>query len=319
MKFRLFTVALLLALAVPAPSQPPSGQEPKPAVTIRVETDLVAIDVTVTDLNGNYLRDLRAEEFQVFEDGKPIKIDFFAMTDEISLSRPLAVVFALDTSGSLKPDEVVTLREAASKFTELMRGDSVFAALTFNYKVKILQDFTSDAKKVERAFAKADRFEGSTRIYDAIDRAINMLDRHAPRTRKGRPVRRVVIVISDGFDSASTIDRREMVRRANAAGVTVFTVTLPSYMLSATRSGERVITPLDATRIVSATGGRDFAADTKDFSPIFRALAEEIRASYALAYYPDWRDGKFHDIRVKTSRPGVQLRVNRTGFQAPEK
>jgi hypothetical protein len=90
-------------------------------------------------------------------------------------------------------------------------------------------------------------------------------------------------------------------------------------MLSATRSGDRVITPLDATRIVSATGGLDFAADAKDFAPIFRALAEEIRASYALAYYPDLRDGKFHDIKIKTSRPGVQLRVNRTGFQAPEK
>lgn len=329
MKFRLFIIALLLALTASATSQtfagpwlsgqPLGGQEPKPAITIRLETDLVAIDVTVTDQNGNYVRDLRAEEFQVFEDGKPRKIDFFAMTDAASLSRPLAVVFALDMSGSLKPDEVVTLREAASKFSELMQGDSVFAALIFNDKVKVLQDFTGDVRKVERAFAKADRVEGSTRIYDAIDHAINMLGRHAPRARKGRPLRRVVIVISDGFDSASTIDRREMVRRANVAGVTVFTVTLPSYMLSATRSDGRVITPLDATRIVSATGGRDFAADAQDFSPIFRALAEEIRASYALAYYPEWRDGKFHDIRVKTSRPGVLLRVNRTGFQAPVK
>jgi Ca-activated chloride channel homolog len=263
--------------------------------------------------------DLRAEEFQVFEDGKPRKLDFFAMTNEASLTRPLAVVFALDTSGSLKPDEIVTLREAALKFTELMHGDSVFAALAFNNNVKILQEFTDDVKKIERAFSRADRFGGSTRIYDAIDRAIQMLDRRAPRQRKGRFVRRVVIVISDGFDSASLIERREMTQRANLAGVTVFSVTLPSYMLSATRPGERVITPLDATRIVSATGGRDFAADAADFSPIFQALAEEIRASYALAYYPDLRDGKYHEVRVKTSRAGIRLRVNRTGFQAPEK
>lgn len=211
------------------------------------------------------------------------------------------------------------MREAAMKFTELMRGESVFAALTFNYNVKVLQNFTDDPRRLEKALAKADRFEGSTRIYDAVDRAITLLNRKAPRTRKNRPVRRVIIVISDGFDSASVIDRQELIRRANTAGVTVYSVTLPSYILSPTQSAERVITPFDATRVVSATGGRDFAANAKDFTPIFKALAEEIRASYALAYYPEWRDGKYRDLRVKTSRPGVQLRVSRTGYRAPDK
>jgi VWFA-related protein len=241
------------------------------------------------------------------------------MTDEVALSRPLAVVFALDLSGSLKPEETVMLREAAMKFTELMSGDSVFAALAFNYNVKILQSFTDNPRKLEKALAKADRFEGSTRIYDAVDRAITMLNRQAPRTRKNHPVRRVVIVISDGFDSASIIDRHELIRRANAAGVTVYSVTLPSFILSPTQSTERVITPFDATRVVAATGGRDFSAGAKDFTPIFKALAEEIRASYALAYYPEWRDGKTHDLRIKTSRQDVQLRVSRTSYQAPSK
>jgi hypothetical protein len=80
-----------------------------------------------------------------------------------------------------------------------------------------------------------------------------------------------------------------------------------------------VITPLDATRIVMATGGRDFSADARDFTPIFKALAEEIRASYALAFYPEQRDGQFHQLQVQTSRPGVQLRANRSGYQATVK
>ena len=101
------------------------------------------------------------------------------------------------------------------------------------------------------------------------------------------------------------------------AAVTVYTVTLPSYMLSATHSGERVITPLDAMRIVASTGGRDFAANLSDFTPIFRALAEEIRASYVLAYYPEVRDGKFHELRVQTNRAGVRLRASRNGYTAP--
>ncbi len=319
MKFRSFITAFIIAVSTVATAQDRRTQEPRPALTIRVDTDLVALDVTATDKNGNFVRDLREDEFQLLEDGKPRKIDFFAMTDESTLSRPLAVVFALDLSGSLKPEETVTLREAAKKFLELMRGESVFAVLAFNYKVKILQDFTDDGRRFERALDKIEGFEGSTRIYDGIDRAVVMLDRKAPRTRKNRPVRRVVVVISDGFDSASVIDRKELVRRATALGVTVYSITLPSYMFSATRSTERVITPLDATRVVSATGGRDFAADAADFTPVFKALAEEIRASYALAYYPEWRDGRFHELRVKTSRPGVQLRVNRTGFVAPNK
>ena len=227
-----------------------------PGLTIRMDTDLVVIDVTATDKTGAYIRDLRPEEVQVFEDGQERKINFFAMNDEAALSRPLAVVFALDLSGSLRPDEMSTLRQAAMKFTELMKGDSVFAALTFNHKVKITQDFTPDPAKIARAFEKMDRFEGSTRIYDALDRAITMLNRSAPRTRNGRPVRRVVVVITDGFDSASIIDRREVIRRANDAGVTIYSVTLPSFALSPTDSSSRVITPLDASRIVSATGGQ---------------------------------------------------------------
>jgi VWFA-related protein len=310
MKYRLVVLLLLGALVTAR------AQDQRPPVTIKVETDLIAFDVIATDASGNYVRDLRAEDFRVYEDGRSRALDFFAATDQATLSRPLAVVFALDLSGSLKPEEISTLRQASLRFIELMKGESVFAALAFNYDVKILQGFTDDPRRIERAFSQLEKFEGSTRIYDAVDRAITMLVK-GPRERKGRALRRAIVVISDGFDSASVIDRRELIRRANAAGVTVYSMTLPSYMLSATRSTERVITPLDASRLVAATGGRDFEADTKDFTPIFRALAEEIKASYALAYYPDHRDGKFHQVRVETTRPGVRLRVNRTGYLAP--
>jgi VWFA-related protein len=326
MKFRI-TIAASICLgltaiaAVAARAQQTKtqadAQSPRPALTIRMDTDLVVIDVTATDKTGAFVRDLRLEEIQVFEDGRERNINFFAMNDEAALSRPLAVVFALDLSGSLRLDEMTTLRHAAMKFTELMKGDSVFAALTFNHKVKITQDFTPDPAKIARAFERMDRFEGSTRIYDALDRAVTMLNRSAPRTRNGRPVRRVVVVITDGFDSASIIDRRELIRRANDAGVTIYSVTLPSFALSPADPSTRVITPLDASRIVDATGGQDFPANARDFTPIFKALAEEIRASYALAYYPDNRDGKRHELRVKTSRPGIQIRANRTSYTAP--
>lgn len=318
MKFVLLTI-FLFGFLICAVSAQEVIQEPKPAITLRLETDLVSIDVTVTDRQGNYIRDMKPDEFTLYEDGKPRKIDFFTVNDSLTLTRPLAVVFALDTSGSLKPEESRTLHQAAMKFTTLLQGDSVFSVLAFNNNVKVLQDFTNDVRRIENAFSRANRFEGSTRIYDAIDRGITLLERKSPRIRKGRPVRRVIIVISDGFDSSSTIDRREMVRRANAAGVTVYSITLPSYVLTATQPGMRVITPLDATRVVSVTGGIDLAADSRDFTPVFKALAEEISSSYIISYYPDWRDGRFHDLKVRTSRPGAELRVSRNGYLAPSK
>lgn len=300
-----------------APSLPSPRQPQQQESTIRVETDLVVVDVTATDTADNYVRDMKAEDFAVYEDGQLRKVDFFSVTSEVTLSRPLAVVFALDLSGSLKPEETETLRNAASKFIELLKGDSVFAAMAFNYDVKILQNFTNNPEQVEKAFAKATRFEGSTRIYDAIDRAITLFNRKSLRTSTGLPMRRVVVVITDGFDSASIIDRKELIQRANAAGVTVYSVTLPSYMLTPTPTDERVITPLDASRIVAATGGRDFAADARDFTPIFKALAEEIRASYGLAWYPKTRDGKYRTLTITTTRSGVRLRASRTGYTSP--
>src|SRR5262245_57875580 len=134
----IFWLGMAAITAALAYTQQPEAQGRPSGLTIRLNTDLVVIDVTATDKSGNYIRDLRPEEVQVFEDGQERKINFFTMTDEAALSRPLAVVFALDLSGSLRPDEMATLRQASMKFTELMKGDSVFAAMSFNYKVKIV-------------------------------------------------------------------------------------------------------------------------------------------------------------------------------------
>jgi hypothetical protein len=105
-----FCLGLTAIAASPAYAQQPDAQGRPSGLTIRLNTDLVMIDVTATDKSGAYVRDLRLEEIQVFEDGQQRKVNFFAVTDEAALSRPLAVVFALDLSGSLRPDEIRTSR-----------------------------------------------------------------------------------------------------------------------------------------------------------------------------------------------------------------
>ena len=237
------------------------------------------------------------------------------------MTRPVAVVLALDISGSLTREEVELQRESAMKFVGLVRPESLFSVLTFNHEVNVLQKFTNEAKSVGKAFDKVRDVGGSTRIFDSIDHGVRMLTK-TPHSRAGRRLRRVVVVITDGFDNASTIAPSELVRRASAAGVTVYSITIPSYIRGLDGGRTRAITILDATRLVAATGGSDYSADSSDYTPIFKAIAEEISAEYQLAFYPPEakrKHGKFHTLRVEVTRPGVKVRASRQGYQSPGK
>ena len=284
---------------------------------IKLETDLVTIDATVTDKDGNFVRKLTAEDFVVYEDGQPQKLEFFEANEEAALTRSLAVVFALDKSGSIKPEEIEKQREATEAFVKLVRPESLFSVVAFSSEVRVLQDFTSEPQRVSQAFKKIGDVTGSSRIFGTIDRAVSMLKR-VPRFKNGRRLRRVVIIITDGYDNLDSPEQGDLIRRANDAEVTVYSITLPSY--SPTSTTGRIMTLLDVSRIVPLTGGADFSADSKDFTPVFKAIAEEIRSSYTLAFYPPQssrRDGRLHQLRVEVRKPGAIVRTNRTSYQAP--
>lgn len=314
---RRFALRILSAIMVAAcPFATASAQDD----VVKLKADLVTVDATVTDKNGSFIRNLKAEDFTIYEDGVPQALDFFEASEQAALSRPLAVVVAIDKSGSIKPEEIVRQRIATENFMNLVRPESVFAVMAFNQEARIIQDFTSDARKVSAAFQKIGEVTGSSRIFGSIDKAVSMLKR-APRFRNGRRLRRVVIIITDGYDNVSPPEQDDLIRRANDAEVTVFSITLPSYDAGG-GSNRRMMTLLDVSRIVPMTGGADFSADTRDFAPVFKAIAEEIRSGYTLAYYPpeaSRRDGRLHQIRIECKRVGAILRASRTSYQAPIK
>lgn len=314
---RCFVFAIILALIVAVCSGATATAQDD---VVKLKADLVTIDATVTDKDGNFIRNLKADDFTVYEDGVPQKLDFFEASEQAALTRPLAVVVAIDTSGSIKPEEITRQRLATENFMRLVRPESVFAVIAFNTETRVLQDFTSDARKVSAAFQKIGEVTGSSRIFGSIDKAVGMLKR-APRFRDGRRLRRVVIVLTDGYDNVSPPEQGDLIRRANDAEVTVFSITLPSYMPGGS-SDKRVMTLLDVSRIVPMTGGADFSADTRDFAPVFKSIAEEIRSGYTLAYYPpesSRRDGRLHQVRVECKRVGAIIRASRTSYQAPVK
>ncbi|MEW6733485.1 MAG: VWA domain-containing protein [Acidobacteriota bacterium] len=318
---QLLSLILATLLLLPLVGSTPATQQrqnDQDGFVVRVNTDLVTLDVTVTDPQGNYLLDLKVEDFELLEDGVTRPIEFFQPMRALQ-NAPLALVIALDLSGSLSADETVVQRQAIKQFLQWLDNHSLCALLGFNHQINILQDFTNDRQRLTRSLDKIKDYGGSTRIYDALDRSITLFKK-APTMRGGKRLRRVIVVVTDGFDSASVIDKKELIRRANLSGVTIYSVTLPSYAPSLSGSSsahsQRLPTLLDIARITDSTGGRDFSVEGNDFAAVFKAIAQELAASYTIAYHPprDKQLPEFHKLQVRVKRDGALVRVSRDGY-----
>ena len=326
---------LLIAVAIPCvpqdqntenKSQRPRKVFPKeqePEDVLRFDTDLVSVDVTAIDTEGRPVRNLRQEDFKIYSDGNQQPISFFQIEKRQGEARPLAIVFALDVSGSMTAEEIVRLRAALQSFSNnLAQHPVVYSVMTFGMRVKTIQKFTSDPEKLDESLDRLSRDSPnglSTHTYDAVDDAIRMLVRNAPRTREKRLMKRAVLVVTDGFPVGDTVAPQTVIERANAADVSVYVVTLPSYSrVIASADQTPLPTPLDVSGLADSTGGRNVYANEKDYAPLFRALAEEVSSAYVLAFYPPdekRRDGQLHTIRVEGPR-GLTLRQSRSEYRA---
>lgn len=285
---------------------------------IRVETQLAAFEVTVTDKEGRPVRNLKPEDFKVFEDGVERLVDFFQPITKQDQNRPMSIVFAVDVSGSMTPQELEKLQTALRSFIKRLADyNSYFAVMTFGMEVKTLQSFTNRPDKLEKTLDRLlhDADGLSTHAYDAVDEAIRLLRKKSPPSIKGKLPKRTVILITDGFPVGDTVAPKTVIERANEAEASVYSVILPSYSRLQGNS-KPLLTPLEASGLIDKTGGRSFYANEKSYEPLFKALAEEITASYALAFYPDEKkrtDGKFHEVRIDAGKWIVKQ--NRTGYR----
>ena len=289
---------------------------------IRIETELIPFEVSVTDKNGNPVRGLEAKDFKIFVDGVERRADFFEPLRKNDEDRPLSVVFALDVSGSVTPDELVKIKNALQNFTaRLADYNSYFAVMTFGMQVKTLQPFTNRPDKLEKTFEKLLREQDglSTHAYDAVDDAIRLIKKKSPPTVNQKIPRRAIILITDGFPVGDTVSPKTVIERANEAETSVYSVLLPSF--SRLQMDKKPLpTPLEASGLLERTGGRAFYATQKNFEPLFQSLAEELTASYVLAFYPNTENrasGKFHKVKIEVSGD-FQIKQNRSGFEAKQ-
>ena len=286
---------------------------------IRIDTELIAFEVTVSDKEGKPVRGLNAKDFKLYENGVERSIDFFEPIRRQNENRPLSIVFALDVSGSMTNEELLHLQGALQQFVKRLADyNSYFAVMTFGMEVKTLQSFTNKPQKLEKTFEKLLRDEEglSTHAYDAVDEAVRMLRKKSPSTIKNQLPKRAVILITDGFPVGDTVSPKTVIERANDAETTVYSILLPSF--SRLQGNKKpLLTLLEASGLVEKTGGKTFYVNESNFEPLFKSLEEEITSSYVLAFYPKQearKDGKFNEVRIETPQ-NLKIRQNRTGYQ----
>src|SRR6266853_955900 len=183
---------------------------------VRVNTDLVVLNLTVTDKSGQYVQGLRISDFKVYEDGKEVDAKLIA---SFSLQEsPYASVVLLDSSGSMEA-RLSLARSAAIHFLDGLRDEDVAAVYSFDSKIEQLQDFSPSRDLAPVAFQKSAK--GMTVLNDAVLRAATELS-HRPEKR------RAIVVLSDGADTYSSASMDKALTAALNAGATIYTVDMSS-------------------------------------------------------------------------------------------
>jgi Ca-activated chloride channel family protein len=290
----------------------PTSDKPTPppdesATTIRTFVNEVNVVFTVTDKHGRYVKDLKKDDFRVIDDSRPAnEIRSFHSENDL----PLQVGLLVDASNSVR-DRFKFEQEAAIEFlnqTVRPKSDKAFV-VGFDVTPEVTQDFTDNTEALSHGVREL-RPGGGTAMYDALYFACR--DKLLKQNQSG-PVRKAIILLSDGDDNQSHVTREESIEMAQRAEVIVYTIS--TNITGTRRSGDKVL-----ERIADATGGRAFFPfQLNDVANAFTEIQDELRSQYALSYKPaDFRaDGRFHTIEILAqNKKGLKVR-SRHGYYAP--
>jgi Ca-activated chloride channel family protein len=275
---------LVWAQGLPAP--PEAAAQGSDQSTFKVDVRLVNVFATVVDAHGAPVANLQKNDFQVLEDGIPQQIAVFNRESEL----PLSIVLAVDTSLSTRKDIRLELDSARRFAHSILRPVDVLALYQFSEYVDEVTPFTSNLGEIDRGIERV-HVGAATALYDAIYLGSLTLEE-----RQGR---KVLVVITDGGDTASKVDYAEAVREAQQAEAIVYSIIVVPIEASAGRNtgGEHAL-----IEISRATGGKYYyASSLPDLDSAFRQISDELRTQYLLAYYPKQRlaDSDFRQIEVR--------------------
>ena len=301
-----------MALLLPKTSL---AQEDQPRYRFDARVDLVSVAVAVTDKQGNFIKDLKPEDFTVYEDGARQKIVHFGsglkeswldldpeMKEELSGEQVIALI--LDASGSME-EEMPLVRKAALKFLNDIPKTQHLFLLDFDENIR-LSHYSSDDQRViaDRIFEV--EAEGWTALYDAVATILNR--------SYGYEGKKTLVVFSDGIDSRSALSMNECLDMVKASDVTIHCIHFSHRNSSQSFTESRFL-----RHIADMTGGSyAFASSLEKLDEFYDRILEELFSQYTLGYVStnSRRDGKYRKIKVVVHRDDVNVR-HRRGYQGP--
>ena len=304
---RLLLPAALALIALPQQQQP----------AFRTGVANVAVYATVTDRTGQLVRDLKKDDFEVLDNGRVQDLTVFS-----TAMQPITAILLVDTSASM----ALTLdlaRQAAENFIlRMMPGDQARVG-NFSDRINLGRPFSSDRDQLLRAFRDELHIGNPTRLWDAVDETMTAL-----ADTNGR---RVVVLFTDGEDTASISDGRTVLERAKAEDLMVYAVQIRSrarpkleWDILGARTNlqtrdQRAPTPAQVLRgLATQTGGLHFTlSQNDDVNATFTQVAIELHQQYLLGFTPQAMDGRLHELQVRVKHPRMSVRA-RKFYQAPK-
>lgn len=288
--------------------KPPATQDQKDKddVDIVLRSDLVLLDVAVVDTGTNTaVMTLAQNDFQVFEDKIPQKIEYFGK-DQV----PVSMVFTIDTSGSMRV-KLDTVIKAAKNLVKDARADDQMAIIEFKDTPELLQEFTSDKRDIE------DTLDGlvarsQTAMLDAVYLAADYV------RKEGKNRRKALLVVSDGLDKENYYKFEEVVKQLQESDVQIYLIGFTQdldgdsglFKKSQKSKAEGLL-----SKLATETGGRAFfPRELSEVHQIGQQISSDLRTQYVIGYYPtnDKRDGSFRSVRVQVNSPTNKRLVART-------
>ena len=276
-------------------------------ITLHARVNEVNVLFIATDKHGKFVRDLNQNDFSILDDHKPPQaiLNFRRETD-----LPLHMGLLVDVSGSVNGRFDFEQNAATSFLEHTLRAhfDKAFI-VGFNTKSQVAQDFTDNVQLLSAGVHRL-RNGGGTALYDAVYRACK---EKFLKDRPDRPVRKAIVIVSDGEDNQSEFSKAQAIEMAQRAEVIIYAISTDDSGL--VMRGDKVL-----EQLAEATGGRAFFPfKMKDITRSFAAIEDELRSQYVVSYKPANfdADGRYRSIEISSLKKDLQVRA-RKGYFAPQ-
>lgn len=281
--------------------------DPQTMITLHARVNEVNVLFIATDKHGKFVRDLNQNDFSILDDHKPPQaiLNFRRETD-----LPLHLGLLVDVSGSVDSRFDFEQSAATSFLQHTLRAgfDKAFI-VGFNTHSQLAQDFTDNVQLLSAGVHKL-HDGGGTALYDAVYRACK---EKFLKDRPDRPVRKAIVIVSDGEDNQSEFTKAQAIEMAQRAEVIIYAISTDDSGL--VMRGDKVL-----EQLADATGGRAFFPfKMKDITHSFASIEDELRSQYVVSYRPANfdADGRYRSIEISSLKKDLQVRA-RKGYFAPQ-